>query len=179
MAAIHLVSVGRADDAVLTRLGEDITEEMGVPCFMDDRHLDPSIAFHPERGQYHSSEIIKELGRLDSRGTWMLGVTPLDLFIPILTFVFGEAETGGRCAAVSFHRLRQEFYGLPPDDDLLFDRLLKEANHEIGHLWGLHHCDNYACVMAPSHAVEWVDLKGRQFCDHCRGVQSRARHQSG
>ena len=35
-----------------------------------------------------------------NRNTWrLLGVTELDLYIPILTFVFGEAQMGGtaRC----------------------------------------------------------------------------------
>lgn len=173
MGSILLVPVGRADDALLVRLGRAISKELDVECVVEDQQIDPSSAFHPERRQYHSTGIITELGRLTSRGDWLLGVTSLDLFIPILTFVFGEAETGGRCATVSTHRLRQEFYGLPPDPELLFDRLMKEAEHEIGHLWALHHCDDYDCVMAPSHSVEWVDVKMRRFCDRCRKLQSR------
>ena len=101
-------------------------------------------------------------------GTWRaLGVTMLDLYIPILTFVFGEAQMGGPCGIISGHRLRQEFYGLPADEELLFERLIKEAVHELGHALDLTHCDDYECAMAPSHGVEWIDLKNAAFCEGC------------
>jgi archaemetzincin len=100
--------------------------------------------------------------------TWrLLGITPVDLYIPILTFVFGEAEMGGVCSLVSYHRLRQEFYGLPQDAPLLGRRLLTEAIHELGHTLELTHCQDYRCVMASSHAVEWIDLKEWTFCQEC------------
>ncbi len=104
----------------------------------------------------------------DHSHSWrVLGVTEVDLYIPILTFVFGEAQLGGKFALVSAYRLRQEFYGLPADRDLLIDRLLKESVHELGHTVELTHCDDYRCVMAPSHAVEWIDLKESTFCRDC------------
>ena len=71
--------------------------------------------------------------------TWrLLGITQLDLYIPILTFVFGEAQLGGASAVVSYHRLQQEFYGLPQDRDLLANRLLIESVHELGHTLAPH-----------------------------------------
>ncbi len=100
--------------------------------------------------------------------TWrLLGITAFDLYIPILTFVFGEAQLGGSGAVVSYHRLQQEFYGLPPDPDLLANRLLIEAVHELGHTLRLTHCHDYQCAMAPSHAVEWIDIKDSGFCEDC------------
>jgi len=69
---------------------------------------------------------------------------------------------------VSYHRLTQEFYGLPSDPALLTERLVKVAIHEVGHTAGLTHCDDYECVMAATHAVEWLDLKGAAFCGECR-----------
>jgi len=97
----------------------------------------------------------------------VLGITGHDLYIPILTFVFGEAQMGGPCSVVSSHRLRQEFYGLPPDRKLLANRLLTECVHELGHTLDLTHCRDYQCVMASSHAVEWIDLKESRFCPEC------------
>jgi archaemetzincin len=97
----------------------------------------------------------------------MLGVSMVDLYIPILTFVFGEAQLGGPCAVVSGYRLRQDFYGLAADLELLSDRLRKECVHEIGHTLELTHCDDYSCAMAPSHAVEWIDLKSSSLCPNC------------
>ena len=102
-------------------------------------------------------------------GAWrVLGVTGADLYIPILTFVFGEAQMGGPCAIVSFHRLQQQFYGLPPDPNVLMDRLVKEAVHEVGHTFDLTHCEDYSCAMAASHAVEWIDLKEPTLCSSCQ-----------
>jgi len=74
---------------------------------------------------------------------------------------------GGPCAVVSSHRLRQEFYGLPPDRELFRLRTIKEAVHEVGHTLQLTHCEDYRCVMASSHAVEWIDLKDSALCAAC------------
>jgi archaemetzincin len=87
--------------------------------------------------------------------------------VPVLTFVFGEAQLDGNCAVVSMARLKEEFYGLPPREDLLHDRLVKEAAHELGHTFGLRHCGDWRCVMASSHAVERLDIKGAEFCKSC------------
>jgi archaemetzincin len=43
----------------------------------------------------------------------VLGVTDCELFVPVLTFVFGEVQLDGNCAVVSMAHLGDEFYGLP------------------------------------------------------------------
>lgn len=173
MKEILLLPVGEIAPGLLDDLCDPIVEELAMRCHVDPaRGFDPAFAFHPERRQYHSSEV---LAHIDVSGTGRcLGVTEVDLFIPILTFVFGEAETGGCRAIVSIHRLRQEFYGLEPDESLAADRLAKEALHEIGHMLSLHHCDDYECVMASSHAVEWIDVKLPRFCERCRDLLHEA-----
>jgi archaemetzincin len=86
----------------------------------------------------------------------------------LLTFVFGEAQLDGNCAVVSTARLKEEFYGLPRREELFLERLIKEAAHELGHTFGLRHCMDWRCVMASSHAVERLDVKGAEFCKACR-----------
>lgn len=131
--------------------------------------LDPSPAFRPERRQYQATEILGRVDRLRTPELWrILAVASVDLYIPILTFVFGEAQLGGPCAVISTWRLRPEVYGLPPNPELVRERLVKEAIHELGHTLDLTHCDDYGCAMAPSHAVEWMDLKGTALCAPCR-----------
>jgi len=148
---------------------DPLAEAFRVPCQIVGPRLDPQFAFHPERQQFHSTEIIQGMQRHAEDGAWrVLGVTGVDLYIPILTFVFGEAQMGGPCSVVSFHRLMQEFYGLPGDIDLMIQRLIKEAVHEVGHTLDLTHCDDYSCAMAPSHAVEWIDLKESVLCANCQ-----------
>ena len=169
MKPVHLLPVGNLDSGLLHELGPAIAETFHAPCEVLPLRLDPEFAFHPERQQYHSSEILQEMFKRLSGESWrVLGLTSVDLYIPILTFVFGEAQMGGPCALVSLHRLRQDFYGLPPDPEVLSERLLKESIHEIGHTLNLVHCEDYDCVMSPSHAVEWIDLKQSRLCENCR-----------
>lgn len=104
-------------------------------------------------------------GRFDR----LLGLTGYDLHLPMLSFVFGQAQLEGPAAVVSVARLRQEFYGLPPDDELLRARLEREVAHELGHTFGLVHCDDPHCCMSLSTAIEQVDDKLPDFCRECRG----------
>jgi archaemetzincin len=168
MRIISLVPVGEVVRGHLETLAEGMTARLGVACSLHGQALDAASAFNPQRRQYSSTEILKRLAPYVSAETWrVLGVTELDLFIPVLTFVFGEARLGGGAAVVSLRRLRQEFYGMPPDPELLEARLLKESMHELGHTLGLRHCPAYRCAMSPSHAVESIDLKEAEFCPAC------------
>lgn len=164
-----LLQIGGINREVLRTLAGDLSHVFSMPCEVLPAVLDPMPAFHWERKQHHSSELLLAMQPLVGDGNLkLLGVAEVDLYIPILTFVFGEAQMGGPCAVVSRYRLRQEFYGLPPDEQLLRERLLKEATHELGHTFGLVHCEEYQCTMASSHAVEWIDLKGKALCAACR-----------
>ncbi|HEX6504658.1 MAG TPA: archaemetzincin [Terriglobales bacterium] len=168
MKALHLLAIGALPNGLLHELAPHLADAIRVPCEILPYGLDPGFAFHGERQQYHSSEILRRMQDYLRPDTWrLLGIATVDLYIPILTFVFGEAQMGGPCAVLSAHRLRQEFYGLPEDKDVLLRRLLKEAVHELGHTLDLTHCDDYSCVMAPSHAVEWIDLKESALCNAC------------
>lgn len=167
-ALIHLLPIGEIDHRLLETLSFRLSKQSRLPCEILPPAFTPDFAYHAERQQYHSSEILARMQQHLRPGGWrVLGVTAVDLYIPILTFVFGEAQLGGACSVVSMHRLTQEFYGLPPDRGLLMDRLFKESVHELGHTVELTHCDDYRCVMAPSHAVEWIDLKESNFCPEC------------
>jgi len=166
---IQLLPFGEFDSVLLANLSADLARAFSIPSEILEAGPDPSRAYNPEREQYSSTQILGMMsGHAATESCRLLGVTSLDLYIPILTFVFGEAQMGGACAVVSTHRLTQEFYGLPPDPDLLRARLLKEAVHEMGHTFSLPHCEYYECVMAPSHAVERIDLKTHHFCPECR-----------
>lgn len=169
MNAIHLLPIGPADGAVLERLRRGLQETLRVSCELSPRSFDPKPFLHAQRQQYHSTHLLGALGGFLHDGCWrLLGVTSLDLYMPILTFVFGEAQLAGQCCVVSSRRLGQEFYGLPKDPELFAARLLKESIHELGHTLGLTHCQDYGCVMAASHSVEWIDIKGSTFCPECR-----------
>ncbi|HET8824538.1 MAG TPA: archaemetzincin family Zn-dependent metalloprotease [Terriglobales bacterium] len=169
MKPLRLLPVGGVPDGLLSFLQSALRQSLHVPCEIVPTVLDPSATFHAERRQYHSSQILAGMQKFAQGESWrVLGVTDVDLYIPILTFVFGEAQTDGQCALVSTRRLQQEFYGLAPDPVILQQRVLKEAIHEIGHTCDLTHCDNYQCAMAASYAVEWIDIKDAALCKECR-----------
>ena len=136
-------------------------------------NLDISLdkAFDQARHQYNSSQILLQIiSRPPSDAMKVLGVVNVDLFIPILTFVFGEAQLRGIGSVIALHRLNNKFYGLPEDNELLTERLVKEAIHELGHNFGLVHCFNQSCVMKSSTYVEEVDQKSAEMCSRCQDL---------
>jgi archaemetzincin len=169
MSLLHLLPVGKVDLSLLRDLYAAIPRSLPLACEILPIELDPAPAYHAERQQYHSSQILHRMQALVRPQTWrLLAIADVDLYIPILKYVFGEAQMGGPCAVISAYRLRQEFYGLNRDDALLGQRLLKESVHELGHTLDLRHCQDYRCAMASSHAVEWIDLRESTLCPSCR-----------
>jgi archaemetzincin len=128
----------------------------------------PEGAYDSARGQYRSVEFMKAVDRCRPRdANRILGVTEVDLAIPMLTFVFGQAQLDGPVALISLCRLRQEFYGLRGEDNLLHERVIKEALHELGHTFGLTHCLDPKCVMSLATHIGLVDNKEERYCVHC------------
>jgi archaemetzincin len=172
---IHLIPLGNGSDAgappgleLLEHLAATLARHFRTPCRIRPEPFDVGFAAEARRGQYYSTAILSRLEERAEGGVRVLGVTNCDLYVPVLTFVFGEAQLDGACAVVSTARLKEEFYGLPPNDLLMRDRLVKEAVHELGHTFGLRHCPDWNCVMASSHAVERLDIKSAEFCEDCR-----------
>jgi archaemetzincin len=170
MAVLSLVPIYVTDRRkLLDPLGEDLERAFGLEVRIQRPWFDPEVPFDPSRGQYNSTVFLAQLLRGHAPdAVRVLGVTSVDLFVPVLTFVYGEAQLDGRVAVASLHRLRAEAYGLPQDDSLLYQRLLKESVHELGHTYGLIHCTTPGCVMQPSTYVEEIDLKTAEFCRGCR-----------
>jgi archaemetzincin len=133
-------------------------------------HFDPDLprAYDSARGQYNSTTLLSALpcGRARGHDKTLL-LVDVDLFIPVLTFVFGEAEFDGSAAIVSTHRLASQFYGLPGSHTLLLARIEKEIIHELGHTFGLYHCHQFECVMRSSTYVEEIDIKRALPCAEC------------
>jgi len=163
---IQLLGIGVAAD-LLASVAVQVASVFKAPCQVRHEHLDVAFARDPIRKQYNSTAILQAMQPFVEPGARLLAVTSLDLYVPVLTFVFGEAQLSGACAVVSLHRLREEFYGLPARDDLMRERLVKEAVHELGHTFGLRHCDDWRCVMTSSHGVERLDVKGAGLCILC------------
>ncbi len=171
MSFVYLRWIGmqEVEARVMEWLGTRLARTFGVPVRNLDRAAQPAEAFDPARGQFSSTQILRwTLNNHPADALKVVTLTDGDLFIPVLTFVFGEAQVGGIAAVVSTARLRPEFYGLPPDQARLRSRLEKECIHELGHTFGLVHCRRPGCVMAASLTVLDVDAKRAGFCPDCR-----------
>jgi archaemetzincin len=165
---IVLVPVGEVDGKVLEGLTDDLHRTFGRKVSIGKGMPQPDDAYNKKRNQYLSTTILKTLmAEKDYRAyEKVLGVVDQDLYVPELNFVFGEA--GQKVAVISLTRLRQEFYHLPQDQNLFYQRVLTEAVHELGHTYGLGHCPNPRCVMFFSNSLTDTDRKGAAFCLECR-----------
>jgi archaemetzincin len=170
------MSIGEVEENVLNALGDTLTKVFsGSFCTISKSRLSvPKKAYNAARNQYDSTRILCEVlnyaesteassGRIDR----VLGVVDLDLYVPGLNFVFGEAQCPGKAAVISLCRLRPEFYGVPKDERLFLGRAVKEAVHELGHTFGLGHCTNLLCVMHFSLHIGMTDAKRAKFCEVC------------
>jgi archaemetzincin len=159
--------MGEVDSGALRVIRERVSEAFNQPV-RDIQLPPPEFAFDAGRRQYGSIPVLEMLAReCPPDALKLLAVTERDLFIPVLTFVYGHAQLGGKVAVVSLARLRQEFYGLPPQPDVFLRRARKEAVHETGHLFGLVHCADRACAMALSTDIRQIDAKNPDLCESC------------
>ena len=133
-----------------------------------EERIDINPFYNSNRVQYNAANIIDSQEIRQDKKYLIIAIH--DLFIPIFTFVFGLAKLNGNVAVISTHRLNNRYYGLPENEDLLTERIIKEAVHEIGHLFGLRHCIQYNCVMVNSTSAEEIDVKNTDFCPSCLNI---------
>src|ERR671930_1091200 len=129
--------------------------------------------FDKQRNQWKSNDILQWLsGKYNkpssSRTTKILALCDFDAYSGRLNFVLGEAYVDGSVSAIYLPRLRQEFYGLKPNESLFYQSILKEPVHELGHAFGLNHCKNIRCVMHFSNSLSDTDIKASHFCSVCK-----------
>ncbi len=166
---IHFAYINGYKPDWMVQVPEKLKNCLPYPMHSLDVQFELESFHNPERGQYHSTLLLAQLLKhLPNEEHKIIGVTSVDLFIPVLTFVFGESQLDGNGAIISTFRLRNEYYGLPKDIDQLIERTTKEAMHELGHAFGLVHCPNYECVMNSSTYVEDIDIKQSLLCSDCQ-----------
>jgi archaemetzincin len=167
---IALVSFGYWDNVFLRKMEDIITGELFVNVQIKEGHLDVSEFYDAARRQYNANELLMQIeANYATDEVKTIGLFNVDLYIPIFTYIFGQAFLNGRSGIVSVFRLSNERYGMPADDKLLMERAGKEIIHELGHTLGLIHCYDTDCVMRSGSYVEDIDQKSGSFCGDCRG----------
>ncbi|MEM2994909.1 MAG: archaemetzincin family Zn-dependent metalloprotease [Candidatus Bathyarchaeia archaeon] len=169
---VGILRIGQIDQHIANIIRENL--EMAFPkttCVIIPEELSvPKETFNKTRNQYNSEAILVIVRRHAEKVKFLnriLGIVDVDIFVSGLNFVFGEAECPGKSALISLWRLKPEFYGKPPNMNLLLERGTKEAVHELGHTLGLKHCLNPFCVMYFSNSIFETDRKQSLFCNKC------------
>ncbi|MFQ5924806.1 MAG: archaemetzincin family Zn-dependent metalloprotease [Dehalococcoidia bacterium] len=166
MKKIALTPIGNIDPRILEGLSQSIGATFAKAVEIETPLEEPNHAYNPRRSQYRSTAFLEAMSMAQDEER-ALGVCDIDLYVPRLNFVFGEADPRRKRAVISLYRLRQERYGLPRDERLFAERAAKEAIHELGHTYGLGHCGDESCVMHFSNSLPETDSKRALFCKSC------------
>ena len=166
--SIVISPIGELDSVLIKEIGKSITESFGFGtenvCLLEDINF----ALDSERDQYYSTAILDRLSELaPPQAIKLLAVCEVDLFIPILTHVYGEAQLGGKACIISTLRLNEDLPSLNTSR-ICAQRIIKEAIHELGHTFKLRHCQDTSCGMHYCRTIKDVDHKSHEFCRYCK-----------
>jgi archaemetzincin len=166
---IVLLPLNLNNEEILNDVRNEVAAEFKARVILSYIPFDVSAYIDAKRLQYDANTIMRDLyPLLPASADKVVAIMDGDLFIPILTFIFGQAYVNNKLSLVSTYRLLPERYGLPPDEKIFKARLVKEVIHELGHNYGLRHCFQPVCVMRSSTYVEDIDLKEQHLCPKCR-----------
>lgn len=137
-----------------------LLDNLNLPAHCGGDFEIPRAAYDEKRRQYDPRAIIMKIAGLrDSENELSMGIVDVDIYVQGMNFIFGLALPLHRSALVSIFRLA---------GPRLAERLAKEVVHEAGHLCGLGHCADPACVMHFSNTVQDTDEKHERLCADCR-----------
>ncbi|NOZ48152.1 MAG: archaemetzincin family Zn-dependent metalloprotease [Chlorobi bacterium] len=169
MQNIILIAYGHFELNSLKEIAGAITREYSSPVVIKEGYMDMDRFFDASRRQYDGNKILKEVDFVHHfEALKKIALFKVDLYIPILTYIFGQAYLNGKTGIASLYRLKNELYGMNSDENLLVERFIKEVIHELGHTFGLKHCYNPSCVMRSSTYVEDIDQKSSFLCNRCK-----------
>lgn len=128
----------------------------------------PTNAYYAPRNRYRADSIIAwlKLQKPDSVRT-MVGLTTVDVSSTKAKFkdygVMGLGYKPGPSCVISTFRLKSE----TKSHQHLQQRLFKVVAHELGHNFGLPHCDNQACIMVDAEGKMKLDEE-KELCHNCK-----------
>jgi archaemetzincin len=154
---IGLQPIGEIDPVYLKIIAGTFLGELRIKSLILPSLDHPEYAFDSRRIQYNAGTIINRLETMKfKKCDKIIALVDADLFLPVFSFVIGEARMGGASALVSLYRLNKS----PA-------RAVKVALHEFGHLMNLDHCHEKTCVMKFSKNFDQLDSISNIFCNYC------------
>ena len=176
---IYLQKVGNISQDILNKLKRNIEQTLSkFDILLKINPVDIKLQnteFNSRRVQYKAAKILKNLNKMsqDIDTFRALGVIDEDIYTKNFNYIFGSASMNSGVALISLTRLRERFYTdrgsvhRPVEsEEVLDERILKEAIHELGHTFGLPHCKNN-CFMQFSNSLVDTDNKPKEFCESC------------
>ena len=165
---ICVVPMGRVAEIVPKAIAANILGYLHINTDIVPSLEQPQYAFDESRIQYNAGEILKAFESMPFHNyEKVIGILDLDLFVPIFSYVFGEARQAGKYALVSLYRLQKNLDGSTPSMSLFLERAAKVALHELGHLFNLIHCEDENCLMHFSGGLQDLDNASFYFCRYC------------
>lgn len=165
---IAVQPLGDVSPGILKAVASDLQATYRIEAALFPAQALPDKAFDPQRRQHNCYPILQYLNQLrPDHAVKIVGVTEVDLFIPILTYVFGEAELGGHATVISTCRLMSRTNPEQLAAKKLFERAGKIAVHEVAHTFRLPHCREDGCIMGSLPARKNIDEMHIRFCRHC------------
>ncbi|MFH1136774.1 MAG: matrixin family metalloprotease [Pseudomonadota bacterium] len=165
---LELIPLGRIDQVAVSVVAANVQTLTGLLVDVAPAWSEPEHALLHPRMQYNALPILKDLAEdAGLQGRLRLGIINGDLCLPILSYVFGEAQLGGRAAVISLHRLHRGADGRAISSSAMYERLAKVAVHETAHILGLKHCRAPRCIMAFSLGLKQLDDLYLGFCPDC------------
>lgn len=169
MGVLAVLPLGPIGEMAVRITAANLQAVLEIPVDIRPAAELPAEAYEPTRRQYDAARLLEDLVRICPGGYGkVLGVAAADLCIPILTYVFGEAQLGGKAAVVSGWRLRSSPSGVAVPLEHYYERLAKVALHEVAHTLSLYHCEEPGCLMNFSSTLADLDRLNLTFCERCR-----------
>jgi archaemetzincin len=166
MEKLKILPIGKIPEEILKLIAETLEKTYNLKIEISASIDILKESYNPSRNQYLAEKILDFIKKKFSGKNF--GVANVDIYAEGLNFIFGQAELNGSVGMVSIYRLNPKFYGLPFDKKIFFERIEKEAIHEVGHMLGLTHCKNESCVMSFSNSIFEVDRKSKDLCEKCK-----------
>lgn len=164
---ILITPIGEFEKPLVNAVSDTIQACFGMPTQTQALLNDLGFAKDHDRSQYHSTAILKALeAAAPPEAVKVAALCRVDLFIPILTYVYGEAQLDGKACIVSTHRLDEDT-DASVKNELFIERVTKEIVHELGHTFNLRHCQDHTCLMHYCRNEKDVDRKSNQLCRYC------------